>query len=128
MSNKGFTLTELLAIVVILSIIVVLAAPAISKEVKKSDDETQNIVNEKIENAAHLYIAKYYADAIVSVSSGTHTIQISLDDLQKDGLLELKDDVCKEKKDAKIIVNYGSEVSYNYSNVEASDCYIKKTN
>jgi len=128
MSKKGFTLTELLAIIVILAIIMLIAAPALSKEIKRGEEENQNIINGKIENAAKMYVAKYYADTIVGTGSGT--IKFTLDDLQKDGLLDIKDDVCTNKRGKEITVHYGNgvEVEYDYKEVVADDCYKQKTN
>lgn len=115
-NNKGFTLVELLAIVVILAVIMIIAAPNITKEIKRSEKENQNILNQKIENAAHMYTAKYYADKIVTKEE----IKFTLDDLEQDGLINLKD-ACDGKKNENIIVLEGKK--YNYKGIENSNCY-----
>ena len=128
MNNKGFTLAELLAIVVVLGIIVVMAAPAISKEIKKGDEEAINITNEKIENAAHLFIGKYYSNVVVGECNVNCNIEISLNELERDGLVELND-ACAGIKDNTIKVYYsGNEIIYDYDDVKADDCYVEKTN
>lgn len=117
-NNKGFTLIELLAIVIILAIIAALAAPSMTKEIKRSEEENENILNQKIENAAHIYAAKYYADKIVR----EETINdVTLNHLIEDGLISFKNDICKDQLSGKIIIN-GS--NYDYSEIKDNNCYI----
>lgn len=116
MDKKGFTLVELLAIVVVLAIIMVVAAPSMTKQVKKSEEETQNILNQKIENASKLYAAKYFASDLVNGKEITFT----LNDLQQDGLINLKDK-CTDELLKKIIVSNGI---YDYKNIKSNNnCY-----
>lgn len=114
-NNKGFTLIELLAIIVILAIIMVLAAPNMTKQIKKSEEESQNILNKKIENASKLYAAKYYANKLVNGDEITFT----LNDLQRDGLINLKDK-CSSKVNKNITIK---DSNYDYSSIESNDCY-----
>ncbi len=123
MNKKGFTLIELLAIVIILGVIMVVAAPSITKQIDRSEKETQSVLNQKIENAAHLYAAKYHADEIVNGGSFSFT----LSDLENDGLLDLKGK-CSEVLSEKITYNgskddYSSK--YDYSNI-SNGCYKDK--
>lgn len=115
MNKKGFTLVELLAIVVILAVIMVVAAPNMTKQIKKSEEESQNILNQKIENASKLYAAKYYASKLVNGNKVTFT----LNDLEQDGLINLKDK-CDGKTNQNITISDGE---YDYSNIAADDCY-----
>lgn len=117
MNKKGFTLIELLAIVIILGVIMVVAAPSITKQIDRSEKETQSVLNQKIENAAHLYAAKYHADEIVNGGSFSFT----LSDLENDGLLDLKGKCSSVPSNKKIEYN-GSE--YNYSYITSNDCYM----
>ena len=82
MNNKGFTLVELLAIVVIISVIATVAVPNITNEINSSDKHTQNVVDESIENASKLYVAKYYAKQFINGEQ----IKFTLTDLENDGL------------------------------------------
>lgn len=115
--NKGFTLVELLAIVVILALIMIIAAPNLTKEIKRSEEENKNILNQKIDNAAHLYVAKYYVSDLVS--ENYENIRFTLSDLEQDGLIDLKDK-CSSKLKSDITVNSSG---YNYNNVKGEDCY-----
>lgn len=115
--NKGFTLVELLAIVVILAVIMVIAAPSMTNQIKRTEEENQSILNQKIENAAHLYAAKYYATKLLSGEE----INFTLRQLQEDGIINLKNNCTDELSNQKKIVvkNYG----YNYEEIKGNNCY-----
>lgn len=117
MNNKGFTLVELLAIVVIISIIATVAVPNITNEINSSDKHTQNVVDESIENASKLYVAKYYAKQFINGKQ----IKFTLTDLENDGLLNLKSGVCDGFKNKDIVVN---NHVYDYKELTTS-CYSK---
>lgn len=85
-NNKGFTLVELLAIIVILALIILVAAPSMTKQIKKKEDTEQIVLNEKIYNASRMYAAKYYASEIVN----NGYFYFTLNNLEEDGLLDLK--------------------------------------
>lgn len=127
--NSGFTLVELLAIIVILAVIIAIAAPNMTKQISKSEQEKNDVFNKKIDNAAHLYVAKYYANEIVS---DTYNISFTLNDLIEDGLITIKDNKCKSSlnnnNDNSIIVSKDDtgNIYYNYCNISKDDCYISK--
>lgn len=121
-NNKGFTLVELLAIVVILAIIIVVAAPNMTKEIQREEEENQKILNQKIKNASKIYAAKYYVNELIALPNDPNkTIGFTLNDLQSDGLINLKDN-CSNNLDDNIIIN--SE-GYNYDNIKSDGdtCY-----
>lgn len=118
MDNKGFTLIELLAIIVILAIIMVIAAPNMTNEIKKSEEVNKNILNQKIENAAHLYVAKYYVSDLVT--ENYENIKFTLNDLQQDGLIDLKDKCSDKLKEYIEIDDFGK---YDYSLIKDGNCY-----
>ncbi len=122
MNNKGFTLIEVLAVLVLLVIIMVIAAPNVTKQINRKETEEQNLLNEKIENAAMTYVSKYYASETVN---GNINITFTLKDLQEDGLINInKDGNCKSVIDKKIEVYYdNNKLYYNYD--QLSGCYKK---
>lgn len=126
-NNKGFTLVELLAIIVILAIIMVLAAPSMTKQIKQKEDTDQTILDKKIDNAAHLYAAKYYSDKIVNCTSGSCGISFTLNNLEQDGLINLKGKCAGEEDNKYIEVSYyGSSIKYKYlSIIDDADCISK---
>lgn len=124
-NNKGFTLIELLAIIVILGLIALAAIPNISKQVKESEKQEQTVLDKKIENAAKLYAAKYFADKIVDCDSSCTPITFTLTNLEDDGLLSLSDDQCTNVKDNVIEVKYTSKIEFNYDKIKDNNCYSK---
>lgn len=54
--KKGFTLIEVLGVVVILSIIVVLAFPSIVENIRKTEDQLSNASKLLVKNATELYM------------------------------------------------------------------------
>ena len=123
MNNKGFTLTELLAIVVIIVLVSLVAVPSMTKQIKKEEDQMQSILNNKIENAAKLYAVKYHSSQLINLTSSSAPITFSLDDLEKDGLIDLKNN-CVNVKSENIGVKFnGSEIEYIYDNIKDDDCY-----
>ena len=124
-NNKGFTLVELLAIILIIAIIGVIAVPNISKQMKKNEDRQQRLLNQRITNAAHTYAAKYYADEMVKGSSMS-TKSFTLKQLEQDGLLDLNTDECSARRDVSITVAWnGSKIVFDFENLKDStnkDC------
>lgn len=116
-NDKGFTLVELLAIVVILAVIMVIAAPSMTNQIKRTEEENQSILNQKIENAAHLYAAKYYANSLID---GTQEVKFTLKQLQEDGLINLKNN-CTNKLNSVITID--STRTYIYDNIKDNNCY-----
>ena len=118
MNKKGFTLIELLAVLAILAVIASVATININSQIKKSEEQTKNILSNKIENAAKLYAGKYHASDVVR---GSSDISFTIKDLVDDELLYLKDGECTNKMNSSISV--GTDGTFNYNAVKASDCY-----
>lgn len=129
-NKKGFTLVELLAIVVILAIIMVLAAPSMTKQIATKEDTDQTILDEKISNAAHMYIAKYYSDKVVDGNCNINTCSFTLNDLEQDGLINLKGKNCTRvmKKNMFYLSNNDPNIkdSYNFDDIKDDDCASEK--
>lgn len=80
-NQKGFTLVELLAVIVILGIILAIAIPAIGNMIEKSEDDAHKANVELFENAARL--------AHVSGIEIDSTVQgYKLSKLESEGFLE----------------------------------------
>ena len=130
-NNYGFTLIELLAIVVILGVIIAVAAPNMTKQINKKEKTDQTILDEKISNAAHMYIAKYYSDKVVDGACNINNINninpcsFTLNDLEQDGLINLKGKNCTGDVMGKTIFYSSNGNSYNFDAIippNASDC------
>lgn len=116
MKKNGFTLVELLAVIVILALLITIAVPniiGISNKIKK------NMFCEKvssIESAAKLYAQDMYSDDAVSGSNEVILASdVTIKDLIDDGYLKKDDDKCdfntvyciKDPRD-------NSQMDYNY--------------
>lgn len=121
-NNYGFTLIELLAIVVILGVIIAVAAPNMTKQINKKEETDQTILDEKISNAAHMYIAKYYSDKVVGGTCDSSTCWFTLNDLEQDGLINLKGKNCTGDVMGKTIFYSSNGNSYNFKAIQVSNC------
>lgn len=117
-NKKGFTLVELLAILVILGTIAAIAVFNISKQAEINEENEQSILEQKVQNAAKMYAAKYYASDIISGND----IKFTLNDLIEDGLLNLGNSECTKKRKDIITFNNG-EISDADDKLTDDDCF-----
>lgn len=128
-NENGFTLIELIAVITIMAIIVVLAIPNITREIKDSDERQQNVLDMKIENAAKLYVAKkkpcvLTREPIASTNNYHPACEVpsnftfTLRNLINEGLLELNKSQCMEVRDQAITVSNSNEtIIYDYDKI-----------
>lgn len=86
LNKKGFTLVELLVVIVILGVIMSIAIPSITSSIERSKDKQKEQIIKLIVSAGELYVDKHKN----TVKPG----QITLDKLIGDGLItaqEMKD-------------------------------------
>lgn len=86
LNKKGFTLVELLVVIVILGVIMSIAIPSITSSVERSKDKQKNQVIKLIESAGELYVDRH--------KNSTSTGIITLNQLIGDNLItkdEIKD-------------------------------------
>lgn len=86
MNKKGFTLIEILAVLIILGIIATYTIPAISNAINDSKESSYNEQIEMIENASRTYMSSY---SKLLPDEGEEFI-ISICDIEKEGLLPNK--------------------------------------
>ena len=84
MNKKGFTLVELLAVVVILALLALLTSTAVTKLVKDAKDDLSNTQMQLIKSAADTWIA----DNLNSLPSSGSCGYLTLRDLKYYGLLD----------------------------------------
>ena len=131
-NKKGFTLVELLAIITIVGIVSLIAVSSISEKTKNDEEQAQNTLNFKIENAAKLYAAKY---RVTYLTDGTK-FNITLNTLIEKSLLNLTAEQCSGDVRTKYIVveRKNGKTTYNYDNITngtkyktytVTDCYEK---
>lgn len=84
MKNRGFTLLELLGVIVILALLTTLVFPSVLNVIKKSSEETDKLSMDLISNAADLYIENNPND--FKKRNGSKFI-IDMNELMEDGNL-----------------------------------------
>lgn len=86
LNKKGFTLVELLVVIVILGVIMSIAIPSITSSIERSKDKQKTQIIKLIESAGELYVDKH--------KNIVKTGPITLSQLIEDGLItkeEMKD-------------------------------------
>ena len=120
--KKGFTLVELLAILVILGVITLVAVPSIITSNKKSKDQEYVKFKKTIENAAEVYVETHLDDdGVQKLKNNGTPFSISINDLIATGLISGR---MTNPKTEKIMVNEsektvlakkeGNEIEYTY--------------
>lgn len=139
MNSKGFTLVELLAVIVILGIIMAFTYPNVVSLIEKNKNDNYEQLKESIESAAKSYISDYRYEISVDGTSikkvGSYEItdnKILVSYLVDDGKLTLdKDGSIKDPRDNGKCLNFSSSYvivtfdsvkrDYVFNNVEDSN-------
>lgn len=114
LNKKGFTLMELLAVIVILAIIFAVALPSISSSVERSKDKQTKAKIEVIEAAGEIYYDTY----------DKSQNQITLDKLVCNGLLT-KDEISDPKREDYSLCGF---VEYKDNNFIWNDTSTTRSN
>ena len=62
LNNKGFTLLEILAVVVILGILIAIMIPSVNHLIEKNKQDNYDKLIKSIQNAARIYVSDYRYD------------------------------------------------------------------
>lgn len=121
MNEKGFTLVEVLAIIILISLLTILITPNLLKLRNKVDDKRIKEVNDIIISKAKYYVSSNeLKDEIKSVAAGSK-YAITLSDLEEDNYLEEDfSDVYDNPSNIIITVQYKDAI-YNYEVVDNSE-------
>ena len=119
MKNKGFTLVEMLGIIVLLLLISAFAFPSLNKMLKKEPEMEYETFLKIIKNASETYAEENYTDLNFEEKS---TIYIPITDLTNDNYLQenlinptTKEKVITENGYAVITKNDNNTLSYDYT-------------
>ena len=121
MKRKGFTLIEVLAVIVILGLLIVIIVPVVNSLLKDSEDVLYEEQIDSIINASKKYMVEHYD----LLPQGNSYYSISVDDLVSNGVIDneiVMNPKTKEELDGCVVVNYNENFNqYEYRYVESSD-------
>ena len=109
MKNSGFTLVELLAVLVILAIIVTMTAVAVSSILSSSENSVSDLQKKNVEEAAKVYYLKE--------GMNTDATCVSIQTLINKGYIEgteVLDPKTKEPIGGSVKITYASNNHYSY--------------
>ena len=111
MNKKGFTLAEIVGVVVVLGLIALLAFPPLLNMVKNSENKVNEANKTLIYTASSQYTAKYVNDF---PKKQGNVYCITIEDLVKEEFLSssiVKDDITL---DTKVKITISSDLKYDY--------------
>lgn len=120
-NKNGFTLVELIAVVVILGLIGLITFPAVAGVIRGAKKDVKGVNVDTVLNAAYDYTQKY--PSVLPTKVGETKTPICVDELVVCGLL--KEDITKELEGASVAgveITYHTEAKTN-SNTETYEKY-----
>lgn len=127
LNNKGFTLVEVLAVLVILSAIMGIALPSITSSMERNKDKQDESKKEMLASFAEIYVADHRNSLYNWMSSnGKDACYIEIDTLSDAGLLSDGADINSNEQvfDGGILFNK-SDNTYKYITRDKFSTYIK---
>lgn len=130
MEKKGFTLIEIMAVIVVLGLLIAIIVPVVSNLLKDSEDTLSDEQISMIVNASKKYMIEH-SELLPEMSDGSKTF-VYIDDLINSGVIDndkVIDPKTKEELNGCVVVNYNdsfNQYEYNYSDSE-NDCLITVT-
>lgn len=115
MKNKrGFTMIELLAVIIILGILVTMAVVSVSGVMNSSYDTTYDTFETSMEEAATSYLLDHTGE----IPNEGEVVRLSAAMLVEEGYLDYMEDPRNEAEncqdDSYILVSRGNDVGYNF--------------
>lgn len=98
MNNKGFTLVEMLMVILLLTIITIVVISFAFKAQKTAKEQTTEILKKNIEEASKVLYTEYmYGDKtkLTSITDTNGTITVTLQQLINLGFLQITNDDCE---------------------------------
>ncbi len=125
MKNKGFTLAEVLGVVVILGLLVIVSFPPLLNQLKKSKKTLSDAELKIIGEAAGLYVDDH-ASSYPAVDNNVYCI--GLDKLIKNGYLKspiidvtTNEEIDESNNEVRVLINGQNDYSYELRDKTTSD-------
>lgn len=87
-NEKGFSLIELLAVIIILAVITTIVVPSVIRTIRRSADQSYEVLVKSIETSAELYITNRYDEFTDAQGQFPSQVQINLGHLVADGYID----------------------------------------
>ena len=130
MEKKGFTLIEIMAVMVVLGLLIAIIVPVVNNLLKDSEDTLHDEQIDLVVKASQKYMVEH-SELLPEMSDGSKTF-IYIDDLINNGVID-NDKVInpksKEELNGCVVVRYNdsfNQYEYNYSD-SPNDCLITVT-
>lgn len=117
MKQRGFTLVELLAVIVILGLLALIAIPNVTTTIKKQEESMYKSQLELIKEAAKGYVASNIFKINVDTITSTKPYKIYLYQLQDGNYVE------KDIQNPKTKKSFGECLVINYQRVENTEAF-----
>lgn len=88
MNDKGFTLTELIVTMALVTLISMISYPAITNLQRSSKQQIYESYEKVLVNGAKLYVDKYDRDLFVRNDKEEQCVSITYDDLRRENLIK----------------------------------------
>lgn len=125
MKNKGFTLVELLGIIVLMLIMVSFTFPSLNKLLKERPEMQYKAFLTIIQNAGESYVEKYYDDFDFSIKDTFYVSvkRLIIEDYIKDNLANPKTEkgILEENGYVQVTKNSDNSLSYDYTNFDINN-------
>ena len=122
LENKGFTLVELLAVIIILCITVTIVIVQVDKNINDVNKFGNDVQIKTIENTALLYTEEYRSNLTNINEKKVDTV--SLETLINSGLLEEKNLKNIEKDDVVLIAEINNEIKTKYTKTSKNVIFL----
>ena len=125
MNRKGFTLIEIMAVIVVLGLLIAIIVPVVNNLLKDSEDTLSDEQIDLVVKASQ----KYMVEHSELLPEGSAYSAVYIDDLINSGVIDndsVIDPKTKEELDGCVVVNYNenfNQYEYNYRD----DCSINIT-
>lgn len=90
LNNKGFTLVEVLAVVVILSLLVIMVVPNVNSLIKQNNNNAYNNLKDNILVASKIYLSDNRYDIVLEKTCNNDSEEINIKSIDGDGLVDSK--------------------------------------